>query len=219
MLADLKNYFEEKIKPVIAVLNWAGFTPNKLSAIALALAFTSAFAFYLRLLEVALFSLIFSAILDALDGPLARMTGKASRRGDLIDHAFDRFADAAIMAGIILGGFTSIEVGLLAFAGTMLTSYMGTQAQALGIGRIYSGLSGRADRITIISAATFLETIGYSALNFAMLVIGILGVATAVQRFVIIYRLLGEGDVRGIEAAMGDEENEERKAIARGTGG
>ena len=218
MLADFKNDFEEKIKPVIAVLNWVGFTPNKLSAIALLSAFTSAFAFYQGLLEIALFSLIFSAILDALDGPLARMTGKASKRGDLVDHAFDRFADAAIMAGIILGGFTSYEVGLLALTGTMLTSYMGTQAQALGVGRVYGGLSGRADRISIISAATILEILGYSALNFAMLVIGILGIATAVQRFIIIYRLLGEGDVGSFEATLEDEENEKRKAVARSTG-
>lgn len=219
MLADFRVEFESACRPVVAILNWAGFTPNRISALALLSAIVSALSYYHHRPGSALIFLILAAILDALDGPMARMTGKASKQGDLVDHAFDRFADAAVMAGIVLGGFTSYEVGLLAFAGTMLTSYMGTQAQALGVGRIYGGLSGRADRIAILSAATLLEVLGYSALNFAMLVIGILGVATAIQRFVIAYRLLGEGDgVRKVEAALGDEKNEKGEAVARSTG-
>lgn len=218
MLAEFKHSFERKVVPVIAILNWAGFTPNRLSALALTFALLSALSYYTHHLITALVLLASSALLDALDGPLARMLNKASPRGDLVDHAFDRFADAAIMAGIILGGLTGYEVGLLAVMGTMLTSYMGTQAQALGVGRIYGGLSGRADRIAIISTATLLEVFGYSALNFAMLVIGILGIATAIQRFAITYRLLGEGDVLEVESALGYEKNEKEEAVARSTG-
>ncbi len=192
MLADFRQSFDRRIIPVIAILNWAGFTPNKLSALALVLAMLSAFSYYASHLLLALLFLISSALLDALDGPLARMLNKASMRGDLVDHAFDRFADAAVMAGITLSGLVSYEAGLFALIGTMLTSYMGTQAQALGVGRVYGGLSGRADRIAIIATATFLQIFGHSVLDFAMLVLGILGVATAVQRFIIIYEMLDE---------------------------
>ena len=196
MLADYRQSFERRIIPVIAILNWAGFTPNKLSALALVLAMLSAFNYYVNHLVLALTFLISSALLDALDGPLARMLNKASLRGDLVDHTFDRFADAAVMAGIILSGLVSHEAGLFAFIGTMLTSYMGTQAQALGVGRMYGGLSGRADRIAIIATATFLQILGHPMLNFAMLVLGILGVATAVQRFIIIYEMLDQEERR-----------------------
>ncbi len=192
MLDELRQSFERRTVPVIVILNWAGVTPNKLSALALVLAILSGLNYYSSRLGFALTFLIISALLDALDGPLARMLNKASLRGDLIDHAFDRFADAAVMAGIILSGLVSYEVGLLALIGTMLTSYMGTQAQALGVGRVYGGLSGRADRVAILTTATFMQILGYSALNFAMLVLGILGVATTVQRFIIVYEMLGD---------------------------
>jgi archaetidylinositol phosphate synthase len=39
----------------------------------------------------------------------------------------------------------------------MLTSYMGTQAQALGVGRDYSGVLGRADRLVLLLFAPLIQ--------------------------------------------------------------
>jgi CDP-diacylglycerol--glycerol-3-phosphate 3-phosphatidyltransferase/archaetidylinositol phosphate synthase len=45
-------------------------------------------------------------------------------------------------------------IGVAAVVGTLLTSYLGVQAQAVGVGRYYGGILGRADRLVIIMLAS-----------------------------------------------------------------
>jgi len=40
--------------------------------------------------------------------------------------------------------------GVFALTGVLMSSYLGTQAQAVGVGRFYGGLLGRADRLVLI---------------------------------------------------------------------
>ena len=75
-----------------------------------------------------------TAVLDALDGMVARLRKISSRRGDLIDHTLDRVADIIIVGGIALGPLVDITVGFAAIIGILMLSYMGTQAQAVGAG-------------------------------------------------------------------------------------
>ena len=38
------------------------------------------------------------------------------------------------------------QIGVFALTGVLMSSYLGTQAQAVGVGRYYGGILGRADR-------------------------------------------------------------------------
>lgn len=101
-----------------------------------------------------------NGVLDALDGKLAKMSGKASLRGDLLDHVIDRYADFFMIGGIMLSPYSRhMSLGLLALLGVFLTSYMGTQAQALGVKRDYGGALGRADRLVLLVMIPFLQFI------------------------------------------------------------
>ena len=53
--------------------------------------------------------------------------------------------------------YCNVLIGALAIIAVMLTSYMGTQAQAMGVGRDYSGILGRADRLMILSFAPLVQ--------------------------------------------------------------
>jgi len=103
------------------------------------------------------FLIFFSGVFDVLDGEVARATGTASRRGDFLDHVVDRYADVILLVGIAACGFAYPLLALLALASLLLTSYMGTQAQAVGVGRMYSGLLSRADRLMLLAGVTFVE--------------------------------------------------------------
>jgi len=147
-----------------------------------------------------------NALLDALDGKVAKMTGKASRRGDFLDHVVDRYADVLILLGITLGPYASQWwwLGLLAIIGVLLTSYMGTQAQAVGAARDYGGILGRADRLVILVAAALLQAavgpnslaglgigeVRYTVLAWTMALFAVLGNFTAIQRAVATWRHL-----------------------------
>ncbi|MEM0155011.1 MAG: CDP-alcohol phosphatidyltransferase family protein [Thermoplasmataceae archaeon] len=135
-------------------------SPDLISYLALVLAALTGIFYYLSstyFLIAAFIALLLSSLFDALDGRVARLRNLSSKRGDLLDHVFDRYADVFIITGITFSRFGSVPIGLAAIIGVMLTSYMGTQSQALGLKRNYSGILGRADRLVFILVAIMLQ--------------------------------------------------------------
>ncbi len=136
-----------------------GVTPNALTIASFLVSALAGIAFYagggvvLGTIMVA-----FNAVFDALDGgALARdMGGIAGLRGDFLDHVIDRYADIFIITGIFAGGGAAPWQigGVFALTGVLMSSYLGTQAQAVGgVGRVYGGILGRADRLVLIIIA------------------------------------------------------------------
>ncbi len=133
-----------------------------------------------------------NAFLDGADGLLARKTNSASRYGDFVDHVIDRYADVFIVGGACLGGYVGPAMGIIVITGILLASYLGTQAQAVGVGRNYGGIMGRADRLIILILATSLniaynasfgiQGFEYSVLGWALVLIGAASHVTALQR-------------------------------------
>ena len=152
----------------------------------------------LNLLLAAWACVLLNSVLDLLDGKVAKLTGKATPRGDYLDHAIDRFSDTLFVLGIAFSGWARLEVGVLALTGTLLTSYMGTQAQAVGLKRNYAGLLGRADRMVlmlIVPIADWLwvrqgyaapwEEVGFqSMLEIMLAYFALMGILTTAQRFI-----------------------------------
>ncbi len=99
---------------------------------------------------------VLNSLFDALDGKIAKMTGKASKKGDFLDHTIDRYSDIFILVGITLGPLSRTSIGLLAIIGVLMTSYMGTQADAVGVSRDYGGIAGRAERLVLLIFFSFL---------------------------------------------------------------
>jgi archaetidylinositol phosphate synthase len=70
-----------------------------------------------------------------------------------------------------------------------MASYLGTQAQAVGVGRFYGGMLGRADRLVLIMVVGILGLIfpitfyGLTWLGWLMVLFGVFGHITAFQRF------------------------------------
>jgi archaetidylinositol phosphate synthase len=140
-----------------------GWRPDRLSWVALGFAAVAAalsglvrWSTPLLFLPVAV-AIFLAGLFDVLDGEVARATGRASVRGDFLDHVLDRYADVILVVGIALSGYVNPLLALFALVSLLLTSYMGTQAQAVGQGRLYGGLLSRADRLIVLVAATFLE--------------------------------------------------------------
>jgi len=180
------------------------FSPNILSFISLVFAFLGGMFFYFSSpsLELNNFYLYFASLFvffngffDAIDGKVAKITGKVSAKGDFIDHAFDRFSDVLILGGLALSPWCREEyaIGLIAVTSMLLTSYMGTQSQAVGANRNYSGLLGRADRLVLLMIAPIVQHIllnyeivlplNFSLLTWVLVYFAVVGVITAVQRF------------------------------------
>jgi archaetidylinositol phosphate synthase len=167
----------------------AGLTPNSFSVMAFLASVAAGYAFYIGQVAVAIVLVAMNALFDALDGAIAREMNLASPRGDFLDHVLDRYADIFIITGIIAGTDLPWIIGIFGLTGVLMSSYLGTQAQAVGVGRYYGGTLGRADRLLLIILAGLLTIafpagyLGISFLGWLIVVFGIFGHATAIQRF------------------------------------
>ena len=116
-----------------------------------------------------------------------------SLRGDFLDHAVDRYDDIFIICGLFAGGLVPWPVGVFALTGVLMASYLGTQAQAVGVGRNYGGLLGRADRLVLILIFGVIDLLvpitiyGLTWLGWLLMMFGIFGHFTAFQRFAYVW--------------------------------
>lgn len=200
-LDDMRSKSLVVTEPLAALAEMAGASPNHLSFLSMIFALAAGVLYYLSagegsLLGLAALMVLLNSIFDAVDGTLARRTGQAEAKGDFLDHVIDRYADMAILVGIVLAGYVSETWGIFAVMGVLLTSYLGTQAQALQLGRLYGGIMGRADRLILIIFATIAnalypgDLVGLSILGWAVILIAVASHATALQRIVLIWRRL-----------------------------
>ena len=200
-LDDLREEAYALIEPLADLAEKSGISPNQLSVLSLIFAALAA-AFYIlsasiaEMLYAAALMVLLNAIFDAADGALARRIEKANPKGDFLDHVIDRYADMFFLGGIIFAGYAPWTVGLLAVIGVLLTSYIGTQAQALQLGRYYGGIMGRADRLTLIFLATIGNAVysndlaGLPMLGWVLVATMISSHITALQRFAYIWKRL-----------------------------
>lgn len=181
------------LNPFVTAAAKLGLTPNAVSVLAILLAGAAAGAFYLGG-ETPLFYAVGAVLvfcngwLDLLDGALARKLEVASEAGDLLDHVLDRYADIVILVGLA-AGIGRYDLGLAAVTGVLMTSYLGTQAQAVGLDRVYGGLLGRADRLVLIgvvgaAAAVITDSFeGLTVIGWLLVLFAVVGHFTALQRF------------------------------------
>ena len=164
-------------------------------AVLFAVSYYVASSRYFEFLIVAFVLLIASSYLDALDGAVARKFKKESKKGDFLDHLLDRYSDFIILFGMTISVFGNLYFGIIAIAGTFLSSYVGTQSQAVGLSRIYSGFPGRADRLVIIMLVIIIQIFtnripifGYYITSWALLFLGAAGFVNSVYRSRLAYR-------------------------------
>jgi archaetidylinositol phosphate synthase len=198
------------LTPISKAFSKLPITPNMWSVVSLVCAFIAGVFFALGQPLLGVVFVVLNAFLDMLDGALARYSGIASPIGDYLDHVFDRYADVFIVTGIIVWGVQtwhapvpSWVIGIFAITGVLLSSYMGTQAQAVGLKRNYGGVLGRADRLILLMVFGLAEFIypapflfGLTFLGWMLVIYGLLGHITAIQRFVMSLRelLAGKGN-------------------------
>ena len=200
MVAD--DYRDLGTKMLMPLAKISPLGPMGISLLSLITALTAGYSFYVGDLDsnkiyLLLGSLMvfLTAVFDALDGIVARERNLSSKRGDLVDHTLDRVADIIIVGGIALGPLVDITVGFSSIIGILMLSYMGTQAQAVGAGREYAGLLGRADRLVVLAIVPVIQYFdeGYGNLNYMTLmcyVFAIVCILSAIYRFQRIWKEL-----------------------------
>ncbi len=174
--------------PIGAGLSRIGVTADQLTLTGLVMAAGAAFAIGSGYLWVGVILLIASGLPDLLDGPVAKASGTAAPRGAFFDSVADRVTDTLLLGGVAwyLGSTHGGEAALLPFAvlgAAFLVSYERAKAESLGF-NAKGGIMERAERIVLLGIGLV-----FSALLVPVLwVMLVLTLATAVQRFVMVWR-------------------------------
>jgi archaetidylinositol phosphate synthase len=195
VLTKLKNKIQEMLASEAKLAEKIGLTPNMISFIGIILAFLSAIAYAewqanrLYLLLATVF-LLLSGFCDAIDGVLARLHQQVSVFGGFLDSLLDRYSDAFVYTGIIVGGLCDMLWGLVALIGSLLVSYSRARAEAANLKMESIGLAERAERMIILATASLVALFWQpqTAMNAGIILLAILSNLTVLQRSLHVYR-------------------------------
>ncbi|HZD43588.1 MAG TPA: CDP-alcohol phosphatidyltransferase family protein, partial [Methanomicrobiales archaeon] len=185
-----------------------GFSPNQVSILSLLAGITCAVLFAERLFVIGTFFLLISALLDLVDGSVARRKGQETRFGAVFDWIADKYVDVLILLGIgfsglpILSRFYGLpaifDFGIVALAiiGSMMNTFIKPVVYAeVGFqervgGKIEDplegvGFFGRPETILIIGLGGLSGFIWLS-----VIIVALFTNLSAIQRIIYIYRKL-----------------------------
>ncbi len=208
VIGRTKEQFKRIFSPVARVVAKSRIPPNALTLLGPVVATLAAWMYIQQQLGLAILLLLLSGFVDALDGAVARITGKTSAFGGVLDSICDRYSDAIVLFGIIFGGWVSTFWGIIAIVGSLLVSYTRARAEAAGVTQLGIGIAERPERMIILMVVTLLQyltvigilftpPIFYGLPNwvaYGVVLIAILAHITVVQRTIAAYRALSKMD-------------------------
>jgi len=139
---------------------------------------------------------LFSGLFDVLDGAVARATGKTSQRGAFLDSTLDRVSEVVVFLGILVGGYASPFLVLVALSLSLMVSYTRAKGDALAVNLAGIGVGERSERLVVLIVTSLLGIV-----RLGVLVIAVLALITFVQRTVTVTRALGRRQQRVPEGA------------------
>ncbi|MBE6494235.1 MAG: CDP-alcohol phosphatidyltransferase family protein [Methanosphaera stadtmanae] len=158
--------------------------PNIVTIIGLLISIFSGVLFASGNLIAGAIFIILSGFCDMIDGAIARSQNRRTKFGGFLDSTCDRFSDAAILIGLMYGGFIDPILGALAIHASLTVSYIRAKAEKEGI-KCSVGIAERAERLLIITIASLIAGLlnnSHSIMFIAIALLTILSYITVFQR-------------------------------------
>jgi archaetidylinositol phosphate synthase len=124
--------------------------------------------------------LIIAGFFDLVDGSVARLTRKTSKRGSFLDSTYDKVSESVVYIGIAAGTLASPITSMIALALSLLVSYVRARAESLGVTLMGVGIGERAERLLLVATIGMLPIDGST--QWAVIVVSIVAGFTLVQR-------------------------------------
>lgn len=192
MLNRLRARLERLSSPVARAFASWGAGPDALTISGLAIALLTPAAALLAGFPGILAAIAASSALDLLDGQVARILGRASKRGAFLDSLCDRVSDLAYIASFHFTGLDPLIL-YVAAGSSMLVSYSRARGESLGAPSAGVGLMERGERILGLLATALAGILSPAAAEVAMAVFAALTAYTAAERSLRIARALARG--------------------------
>ena len=180
------NNLHETLRPALEKVGKGfaatGLSPNFWTVVGLIIALSSAVVYGMGVefgLIIGGILLLVSGFFDMVDGQVARVTGKTSKKGEYLDSMFDKISEVAIFLGILVGGYAEPYVVLLAITLSLLVSYARAKSDLINIKLQGIGIGERAERLLVIA---IIGIIGF--MDYAVIIVIIIAGITLIQRMI-----------------------------------
>ena len=180
------NNLRESLRPALEKMGRGfastGLSPNFWTFVGLGFALVAAVIYGMGMefgLIIGGVLLLVSGFFDMVDGQVARVTGKSSKKGEYLDSMFDKISEVAIFLGILVGGYAEPYIVLLAITLSLLVSYARAKSDLINIKLQGIGIGERAERLLVIA---IIGIIGF--MDYAVLIVVIIAGITLIQRMI-----------------------------------
>ena len=194
-----RQRFENLSVKIGAAFSRLGLSPNQWTVLTIVPAIV---ALYFLVNSQFLFAAIFfivSGFLDMVDGAVARVVGKATKRGAYLDTMMDRYVEAVIILGLLFVPLPGLVIPasawlFLYFIGSMMTTYAKSAAKGKGIvdKELKGGILERAERMVILFIGILLAIFDISNLTYVIVLLAILANVSALQRAYLAWQAAGK---------------------------
>ena len=182
MLNNLRETLRPALEKVGKGFAATGLSPNFWTVVGLVIALSSAVVYGMGMefgLIIGGILLLVSGFFDMVDGQVARVTGKTSKKGEYLDSMFDKISEVAIFLGILIGGYAEPYLVLLAITLSLLVSYARSKSDLINIKLQGIGIGERAERLLVIA---IIGIIGF--MDYAVIIVIIIAGITLIQRMI-----------------------------------
>jgi archaetidylinositol phosphate synthase len=180
------NNLRESLRPALEKMGKGfaatGLSPNFWTVVGLVIALASAAVYGLGMefgLIIGGILLLVSGFFDMVDGQVARVTGKTSKKGEYLDSMFDKISEVAIFLGILVGGYAEPYLVLLAITLSLLVSYARAKSDLINIKLQGIGIGERAERLLVIAVIGI-----FGFMDYAVIIVVIIAGITLIQRMI-----------------------------------
>ena len=190
MLNNLRDILQPTLEKVGKTFASTGLSPNFWTGLGLLFAVLSALVYGLNIefgVIVGGTLLLISGFFDVVDGQVARIAGKTSKRGYYLDSMFDKIAEVSIFLGILIGGYAEPYIVMLAITLSLLVSYARAKSDALNIKLQGVGIGERAERLLVVA---IIGICGF--MQYAVLIVVIIAGITLIQRMIVTAKNINE---------------------------
>lgn len=165
---DSRTRIKKVFEPIALGMGRLGLTPDGLTLIGFGITVFGAILLGLQQWLIGGIVVFLGGVFDMFDGTLARATGKVSLLGAFMDSVFDRWGEAIVYLGIIVGCVASgfglgATLAAAAMGSAFMVSYTRAKSEGLGFtggtGMAAVGVMPREVRLVILSLGLVLAGI------------------------------------------------------------
>jgi len=185
-------------EPIVRLIARTGISPNALTITGFLLNVVVAGVLAGGHLFPGGFLVLFAGWFDMLDGALARVVGKSTRFGSLLDSTIDRFSEAVLFLGLLIfyleqAATPEILLVYSVIVGSIMVSYIKARAEGLGL-RCEVGFFARPERVVLLALGLILSRILAVALLAVLWILAVGTILTVLHRLIHAWQQMKDDD-------------------------